>query len=186
MVNDRFGVVMANAKTVLMAVVVASIVAVASASAYIVLRGESDFGTIRVFVKDAPEDWSHVNVTFSKVEIHQADEDNESGWHNVTMVEDTIDLIPLTNISALLAEYEVPVGKYTQIRIYVLSAVGVMTDGTTVNFTVPSGVLKTNHPFNISSDEATSLTVDIDLSKSIVNNGDEWKFTPVLGAIFET
>jgi hypothetical protein len=177
---------MANMKTILTAVVIASIVAVASASAYIVLRGDSDTGTIRVFVKDAPEDWSHVNVTFSKVEIHQADAENESGWHNVTIVEGTIDLIPLTNMSELLAEYEVPVGKYTQIRIHVLSAVGVMTDGTVVNFTVPSGVLKTNHPFNITSDDSTSLTVDIDLSKSIVNDGGEWKFKPVLGAIFET
>ncbi|MCU0852027.1 MAG: DUF4382 domain-containing protein [Thermoplasmata archaeon] len=180
---------MTNIKTVLMALAVASIVAVASASAYIVLRGESDTGTIRVFVKDAPEGWSHVNVTFSRVEIHQADEDedgNDSGWHNVTIVEGTIDLIPLTNMSKLLAEHEVPVGKYTQIRIYVLTAVGVMADGTQVNFTVPSGVLKTNHPFNITSKDSTSLTVDIDLSKSIVNNGDEWKFTPVMGAIFET
>jgi hypothetical protein len=177
---------MASLKTVLMAVAVATIVAVASAAAYIVLTDGSDTGTIRIYVKDAPEDWSHVNVTFSKVEIHQADAGDESGWHNITLVEGTIDLIPLTNISALLAEYEVPVGKYTQIRIHVLSAVGVMTDGTTVNFTVPSGVLKTNHPFNITSDDRTSLTLDIDLAKSIVNNDGEWKFKPVLGAVFET
>ena len=58
-----------------------------------------------------------------------------------------------------------------------------MVNGTSVVFTVPSGEVKTTTPFEIRSGASTTLTVDIDLSRSIVANGQGWFFTPVLGQV---
>jgi 3-deoxy-D-manno-octulosonate 8-phosphate phosphatase KdsC-like HAD superfamily phosphatase len=88
-------------------------------------------------------------------------------------------------VSDLLAQGKVPVGKYTQIRIVVINVTGMMDDGTHVNFTVPSGELKTTHPFNVTKGSTTKLTLDIDLSKSIVQADGKWLFKPVLGAIVQ-
>ena len=65
----------------------------------------------------------------------------------------------------------------------VIAATGKMLDGTTVVFSVPSGDVKAVTPFEIRSGATTTLTVDIDLAKSIVANGSGWTFTPVLGQI---
>ncbi len=141
-------------------------------------------GALDVRVQDAPGDWTHVNVTFTDVWIHEAGAGNESGWHNVTLARTTVDLASFVNVSDLLASARFGPGKYTQIRIVVGSATGVMADGTNVVFTVPSGELKTTTPFEIRSGSTTTLTVDIDLSRSIVSTGTgSWTFTPVLGHI---
>jgi hypothetical protein len=141
-------------------------------------------------------------VTFSIVKIHQAgfDDENETddnstdqndtakddgGWHVLEMGERTLDLAALVDVSELLAAGNVSVGKYTQIRIVVESVTGTLENGTLVNFRVPSGVLKIIRPFTIEEDQTTSLTVDIDLSKSIVEQKDGWAFRPVLGSIVE-
>jgi 3-deoxy-D-manno-octulosonate 8-phosphate phosphatase KdsC-like HAD superfamily phosphatase len=92
----------------------------------------------------------------------------------------------LTNISELLASADIAAGKYTQIRIVVTSVTATMTNGTMVNMTVPSGELKTTHPFNVTAGATSSLTLEIDLERAIVQNGSGWIFTPVLGAVTES
>lgn len=190
-----------------MALGVAALVILGGAGAYLLTREDAATGRIVIHVKDAPADWTNINVTFSIVKIHQAgvDDDNDtddnetndndsddnetgeddSGWHILTFEEQTLDLKALVNVSALLASGNVSAGKYTQIRIVVESVTGTMVNGTQVEFKVPSGMLKINKPFTISEDETTELTVDIDLSKSIVENSNGWTFKPVLGSIVE-
>ena len=68
----------------------------------------------------------------------------------------------------------------------VINVTGEMTDGTKVNFTVPSGELKANHPFNIVEDGTTKLTVDIDLQKTIRQANDKWLFGPVVGSVSQS
>ena len=58
-----------------------------------------------------------------------------------------------------------------------------MTKCTQVNFTGPSGELMPADAFNVSVGQTTSLTVDIDLARSIVDAGNVWLFTPVLGSV---
>lgn len=161
-------------------VLVVAIVLIGSSAAVLVLTKNHDKGTVTMYVKDLPATWAHVNVTFSTVQIHSA---NDSvGWKNLTLSgSHTIDLAALVNVSALLAEGSVPAGNYTQIRIVVTNATGVMTGGTAVNFTVPSGVLRTTHPFTVTAGDTTKLTLDINLN--IVQAGDKWMFTPVIGAV---
>jgi hypothetical protein len=174
---------MAAGKTSVLVIGVAIIVALAALGAYVIVTKSSKTGTVSIYVKDLPDEWSHVNVTFSEVKIHAASAGNQSGWHTLKLQKQTIDLASLVNVSELLASGNVSLGKYTQIRLVVISVTGVMTNGTAVNFTVPSGELKTTHPFNVTADQTQSFVLDIDLSHSIVHNSSGWTFKPVLGSI---
>ncbi len=165
-------------KSILWALGVAAIVVVAGVAAYLFLYE----GTVSIYVKDAPADWLHVNVTFKGVSIHESRAAQNDGWHNFTLHEQTIDLLNAGSVGALLAEGKVGPGNYTQLRIDVIRANGEMADGTPVTFNVPSGELKTTTPFTVRSGAATTLTLDIDLSRSIVEDGSSWIFTPVLGS----
>ncbi len=173
---------MANGNKAVLAILVAVVIIVAAFGLYVAAFMSANTGKVTIMVKDLPDNWTHVNVTFSKVEIHQA-EANNSGWLNLTVTRQTIDLASLVNVSQLLASGSVGPGKYTQIRIIVESATGTMSDGTIVNFTVPSGELKTTHPFNVTAGQTTTMTVDIDLEHSIGHNANGWFFKPVLGSV---
>ena len=168
----------------IIAVVVVIIVIIAGLSVFF-LAAPSHKGKVTIYVKDAQGIWSHVNVTFSDVQIHAANASGTSGWVNLTLKESTLDLASLVNVSALLAQGSVAEGKYTQIRIVAINVTGMMTDGTKVNLTVPSGELKTTHPFNVTAGSNEKLTLEIDLDRSIVHADGKWIFTPVLGAIQE-
>jgi Domain of unknown function (DUF4382) len=146
------------------------------------------FGTLAVLVQDAPAgvNWTHVMVTFSRIQAHEANGTNDSGWFNVTTETGTVDLAAVHNVAQLLGTATLPAGMYTQLRLVVSSAQGVMQNGTKVNFTVPSGVLKTDDPFNVTVGHLTSLTLEIDLSRSIVHAGAEWLFLPVFAAVQES
>ena len=178
---------MASGKTAILAAVIAVVVVVSGVGAYMLSTNSSDkaTATVSIYVKDLPANWTHVNVTFSEVKIHEADAGNESGWRTLALQTQTVDLASLTNMSELLASGNVSAGKYTQIRIVVVSVTGTMENGTIVNFTVPSGELKTTHPFNVTAGHTETLTLDFDLSKSIIQDGNGWKFKPVLGSITE-
>ncbi len=192
---EPVGGVMTSKGIALLALGVTAILILGGAGAYLLTRQDGNTGRIVINVKDAPAGWTHVNVTFSTVKIHQAgsgDENatndtssNDSGWHVLQLDEQTLDLKALVNVSDLLASGNVSVGKYTQIRIVVWSVTGTLENGTQVIFTVPSGELKIIKPFTIVKDATTILTVDIDLSKSIIQNANGWTFTPVLGDILE-
>lgn len=176
---------MMNVRSVAIVLAIALVVVVGGAGIYMAVSSSSDSGRISIYVKDLPAEWTHVNITFSEVKIHKANSGNDSGWQTLPMRNQTLDLASLTNVSALLATGNVDAGKYTQIRLVVVSAVGTMANGTIVNFTVPSGELKTTHPFNVTSGHTETLTLDFDLSKSIIHTGSGWKFKPVLGSVVE-
>lgn len=177
-----------------MALGIAALLAVAGVAGYAIVNhgllspssgaasGSGSVGTLDVYVKDAPANWTHVYVTFDTISVHAADQGNESGWHNLT-VSKTVDLASLTDVSALLGTQTLPAGMYTQLRLNVTKAVGVMSNGTRADFSVPSGELRTAGPFNITVGQTTSLTLDIDLSRSIVWTAEGYLFMPVLGSV---
>jgi len=168
-----------------LAIVIALVVVVGGAGIYLMSTASAGTATVSIYVKDLPADWTHVNVTFSEVKIHAANAGNKSGWHTLELQTQTLDLASLTNMSELLASGNVSAGKYTQIRIVVESVTGTLSNGTVVDFIVPSGELKTTHPFNVTEGNTQTLTLDIDLSHSITHDSDGWKFKPVLGSITE-
>jgi len=163
----------------LIAFVVAAAVAIAGVAAYVYMYE----GSIDVAVRDASGAWSHVYVTFTQVWVHEAGKSEDVGWHNLTVAQSSIDLASLVNVSELLASARVGPGKYTEIRLVVIAATGQLLDGTNVVFSVPSGDVKAVTPFEVRSGSTTTLTVDIDLVRSIVMNGSGWTFTPVFGQV---
>ena len=74
-------------------------------------------------------------------------------------------------------------GTYTQIRIIVASAQGVLVGGASVSMTVPDGSVQKATPFTVQGGGTTTVTLDLDLSLSIRPAGEMWVFTPVLGRI---
>ena len=174
-------------------ITIAAILIIAGAGAVVLLGnsgpGETVTGTISIFIKDKPEmsstNWTSFNVTFAYVQIHQSGAGNDSGWKTLSIVNYTIDLRALTNVSQLLARGNVLPGNYTQIRLVASMVEGVLDNGTAVALEVPSGELKITRPFKISADQITTLTIDIDLDHSIIHADDKWMFKPVLGSISE-
>jgi len=146
------------------------------------------FGTLAVSIQGASTDvnWTHVMVTFTRIQAHEANGTNDTGWFNVTTETGTVDLAAVHNVAQLLGTATLPAAKYTQLRLSVSSAQGTMQNGTKVDFTVPSEVLKTDDPFNVTVGHLASITLTIDLSHSIVHADDKWLFLPVFAAVQET
>lgn len=145
--------------------------------------GTLSTGTVVVFVRDAPSNWSRLDVTFSEVAFHRADAGNESGWVPLQLATTTIDFMKLGNLTKLLAMDRIPAGMYTQLRIIVSSVFGTMTGGSPLAFVVPDGILKTARPFEVKGGATATVTLDFDLARSIHPDGETWIFTPVLGSV---
>ena len=170
-------------------------------------------GSASVYVKDAPTDeFDEIHVVFTKVEVHasgdgvdaedaEADADADgnatAGADNATagssggwkaLFEDAAGVdIDLLNASgaraAFLGEADLAAGKYTQLRIHVKSAYGVV-NGTPVPITVSSGALKLTQPFTVEAGEESRIVIDIDLDRSLRQQGnDAWRMTPVVGSV---
>lgn len=140
-------------------------------------------GTLAIQVRDTPADWASVTVTFSQVAVHPATADNESGWVYLNLTETQIDFLALGNLTKLLALDRVTPGTYTQIRIVVTSVHGVPMSGAPVMMSVPDSVLKTTTPFTLRGGGTTTVTLDLDLARSIQQANGVWIFTPVLGQV---
>lgn len=140
-------------------------------------------GTLAIQMHDAPAAWSHVTVTFSQVAVHPANAANDSGWILLNLTETQIDFLALGNLSKLLALDRVAPGTYTQIRIIVTSVQGVLSDGAPVSMTVPDGIMKTTTPFTLRGGGTTTVTLDLDLARSIHEAYGIWIFAPVLGPV---
>ena len=107
--------------------------------------------------------------------IDQETETNQSGWITIVNETQTFDLLALQNISALLGEKNLTVGKYTQIRLTVASAIiTINVNGSIEEHTlkVPSDDIKLNHPFTISENTTTVLILDFIVSQSIHQTGN--------------
>ncbi len=124
--------------------------------------------------------WSHVYVTFTVIQAEQANDSNNSGWHNMT-VSSTIDLMSVKTVSALLGSTQLPAGQYNQLRIVVVKAWGVTSTEKSYDFRVPSGDLKTDDPFTVTTGQTASITLDV--NTHIVWTDSGYVLTPVLGSV---
>lgn len=143
-------------------------------------------GRLEVRLVDAPaiyEDLQALTVTFREVQVHRAtgdtaETDTGEGW--ITILDQTLpdtartfDLLQLVGgVDALLADAVLPVGPYTQLRI-VLGTASMTMGGVTYPLTVPSGMrtgIKLVGGFRIDPDQLTSLTLDFDAARSLVES----------------
>ena len=147
-----------------------------------------DSGTLKVYVTDAkpvlPSGTEQVLITFEEVMVHKAGGD----WVSLPLVQSpyTINLLQFSGgaTTRLVPPVELDGGKYTQVRIVVTAASILFSgDPNPYEVEVPSGKLRTdkNFDFDVAGGAALDLTVDFDLSQSIVVTGsDRYELKPVL------
>lgn len=153
-------------------------------------------GVVSVSLTDGPAcGFDAVNVTVSKVRIHQSDSasDNAGGWTDITLNPPRkINLLDLNDPTqpnlALehLGETPLPAGHYTQLRLLLVSngnnpnppfANSVVLTGTTTEIPLdtPSAVqsgVKLVHQFDVPPGQRIDLLLDFDACTSIVQRGN--------------
>lgn len=129
------------------------------------------------------------------------EEDNLPGFFTIDLAEDsTFNLLELSNgITAFMGEVEVPAGEYREIRMHILDAEIILTDGTVYDLKVPGGSasglkIKISPSVFVVEGEATEILLDFDVSRSFVakgnfnqktgkNNLKGFNFKPVIRAV---
>lgn len=144
-------------------------------------------GTVSIGITDAkpllPSGTTQVLITFDEVSVHRA---GGGGWTSPPLAQTpyAIDLLQFSDGTAtdLVPPVELLSGKYTQIRIGVIDAT-ITISGVDYPVEISSEDLKTDKQFDfeVVGGGAVDLTVDFDLSQSIVVTGpNSYKLKPVL------
>ncbi len=167
--------------------------------------GGTQPGTLGVAMTDAPAcGFEAVNVTVSKVRVHQSDSasENAAGWTDITLnPARKINLLDLNDPTqpnfALesLGETPLEAGHYTQLRLVLDRNTGqslansVVLENTTTEIALvtPSAVqsgIKLIHQFDVGSGQRVDLLLDFDACKSIVKTGNgKYILKPVIKVI---
>jgi Domain of unknown function (DUF4382) len=147
----------------------------------------STSGSLSLSITDAkpvlPDGIEQLFVTIDEVSVHQSG----GGWISLSLAQTpfTIDLLQFTDghTAQLVPRATLTSGKYTQVRLGVYSATIITDMGEHIPVDIASGDLKTdkNFEFDVAGGGAVDLTVDFDLSQSIVATGSgKYKLKPVL------
>ena len=156
--------------------------------------------TLHLLLKDSPfSDAKALLVTFSEVNAHAAG----SGFGvepRLPFVSDassrTCDLKKLTNAQDLLGTGALPAGHYTQLRLVVASATLYFDNassgpacastiaapsGRSTSVDIPSGELRLNRDFDLTSTTPTTILLDFDGDRSVRDTGNgRFMMTPVI------
>ena len=126
---------------------------------------------------DAPDSSiTAVFVTTDNIEASIAGQ----AWLTVIDEEITFELLALEGVEAVLGTAELPVGKYTQVRLSV-SEVQVEKDGDLVTADVPGDRIRLVGNFKVVADEKTFISLDFEVGKSLVDrNRQGFLFKPVI------
>ncbi len=137
---------------------------------------QSGTGTFQVAMIDAPAAYDQVNIVIDSVQVHVSTSDSTGGWTTLNKIPTTYDLLKLVNgANAVIGSATLPVGQYSQIRLYLGNGSNVVVNGVTKPLTTPSGTqsgLKLNVNANIQQDITYVLTLDFDANQSIVKTGN--------------
>jgi Domain of unknown function (DUF4382) len=158
--------------------------------------GQSALFNLRL--TDSPfSDARAVLVTFSEVTAHRSDSD----WTKVPFAggatSRTCDLKKLENSEDILGTGPLPPGDYTQVRVVVQSArlyfdhpadgpacaaTIAPPDGRMSDLRIPSGEVKLNRGFKLTSEATTTMLLDFDGDRSIHQTGNgTYMMSPVIG-----
>jgi hypothetical protein len=149
---------------------------------------ETGQGQIKLTMVDAPADYDQVNIVVTRVEVHKANTDSNSGWFVINDNAATYDLLTLRNgASVVLGNSSLDAGLYTQIRLIIGTGSNVVVDGVVYPLEIPSGDqtgVKLNHQFEIQSDLIYELLLDFNAERSILNTGNgQYKLKPVIRVV---
>jgi hypothetical protein len=148
-------------------------------------------GTLQVTMVDSPAGYDQVNIVIDSVLVHVSTSDTTSGWTTLSKGSATYDLLKLVNgANAVIGNAKLPVGDYSQIRLYVGSGSNIVVGGVPKSLTTPGGSqsgIKLNVNATIQADVTYTLTIDFDANKSIVKSGPpnnpNYSLKPVIRAV---
>ncbi|HEY2150027.1 MAG TPA: DUF4382 domain-containing protein [Vicinamibacterales bacterium] len=156
--------------------------------------------TFSVMLTDSPfTDAKALLLTFSEVSAHSTGGD----WKTLAFVggatSRTCDLKKLTGPQDVLGTGPLAAGHYTQIRLVVASAVLYFDNpsvgpacapaiaspaGKSADVTIPSGEVKLNREFDLTSSNATTMVLDFDGDQSVHETGNgRYMMSPVVGIV---
>jgi hypothetical protein len=141
----------------------------------------SGTGRLSVVMVDAPApSVTSVVVTIDRVEAHV-----NNDWVTITTTPLTFDLLDHVKVEQVLGTATLPVGHYTQVRFFPTAVT--VTDATGPHqATIPSGVqsgIKVNVDYNIGPNLITTILLDFNVQKSIVQNNGGYLLQPVIPAV---
>jgi hypothetical protein len=159
-------------------------------------------GTFSVMLKDSPfTDAKSLLVTFSEVDAHMSGT-ADGTWTKLPFAggatSRTCDLKKLETAQDVLGTGPLTTGHYTQVRLVVSAAViyfenaatdacaaTIATpDGRKANVTIPSGEVKLNREFDVSSATTTTMLLDFDGDKSVRDTGNgQYMMSPVIAVV---
>ena len=142
-------------------------------------------GTLKLYLTDAPGEFSEVNITFTEISVKV----KEDTWITVSEQEQTFDLLSLTGgLTALMGEEALDPGEYGQVRLLIKEAevaIGEGEERAVYPLQIPSGSasgLKIGHGFTIEEGKVVELVIDFDAARSIHQLGQSnvYQLRPVL------
>jgi hypothetical protein len=158
-------------------------------------------GTASLTLKltDSPySDARAVLVTFSSVSVHRTGGAFTTLPFSDGAMTRTCDLKKLQGAQDILGTGGVPAGDYTQIRLVVSGAALYFENasngpacatsiqepaGNHATLTIPSGEVRLNRPFSLSTDSTTGIVLDFRGDESIHQSGDTYTMTPVISVV---
>lgn len=109
----------------------------------------------------------------STAESEDQTEVGNTSWTNVGITgPQTFDLLKIKGIEQSLASQAIEPGKYTQVRLTIDKVEVALNNGTPEEATLPSGVLKFVHPFDVQPGETTAILMDFNAAASVNVNGN--------------
>jgi hypothetical protein len=142
-------------------------------------------GTLKMYLVDSPSSFDSVIIFVSRVEVHRAGSDDNSGWFVINNTLRSFDLLQLRNgASVVLGDSILASGDYTQIRLILTDGNYVIDNGIKHDLTIPSGSqtgIKLNHGFNIEPNTLYELMLDFNVDKSIhITGNGQYMLKPVI------
>jgi Domain of unknown function (DUF4382) len=155
---------------------------------------------LSVRITDSPfSDARAFLVTFTEVSVNRDDE----GWQTLRFADGpssrTCDLKKLQGAQDVLGTGALPAGHYQQIRLQVSSAALYFDapsagpacgssiaapGGRNAPVTIPSGVVRLNREFDLTTDKATTIVLDFDGDKSVHETGNgRFMMQPVIHVV---
>jgi len=156
--------------------------------------------TLNIVLTDSPfSDAKAVLVTFSSVSAHMTGGAFTTLPFTGGASSRTCDLKKLEGANDVLGTGTVPAGHYTEIRLTVASAAIYFDNaasgsacaplitapaGRAASVTIPSGTIRLNREFEVSTSTSTTITLDFDGDKSLTQTGnDQYVMNPVIGVV---
>lgn len=157
-------------------------------------------GSLSIMLKDSPfSDARAVLITFSEISVHSSG----GGWTTLAFsggaTSRTCDLKQLTSAQDVLGTGPLPAGHYTQVRVTVTSAVLYFDNpattgpcaatiatpaGRSASIDIPPAQIVLNREFDLPVNATTSILLDFDGDKSIIQTGNgTYKMSPVISIV---